>query len=592
MARMIPPYIHKSAPPGERLLFDRLKNDPNTANWAVLHSLGVARHVERVEGEVDFLVLVPNEGVLCLEIKSGKVRREDGVWKYGNDPFPITSKIGPFRQASEGMHSIRKFVVQNEPSLSKILFFSGVVFTLIDFDEVSPEWHRWQYVDRSKIARSPVSGILVEMLRSARRHFQNVPSAKWFNDRTCRPSQNQVDRMVGLLRPDFECFVSPRMEIDEAEKAISRFTEEQFAALDVLDENPRILFKGPAGSGKTFLALEASRRSIGKENRTLLICYNKLLGKWLSAQTEELRKFDGGLLKVGTFHQVMLSLSGVDSVPDNDPAFWSKTLPDTVLNRILQGDIPSPQFESLIIDEAQDLISEEYLDVFDLLLVGGLAGGHWAFFGDFERQAIYARSQRDGVDTIIPMVEGRCPSFFRYPLRNNCRNSKPIAIGIETTCGLQPGYARVLNEDDSNRDIEFKFYGTQQDQLRLLESTLETLKKDYEPSEMVVLSPRDDKSSCSAISSERLSLEPLRGNKSNDKAVGYSSIHSFKGLEASAVVITDMENIRGDKALELLYVGMSRARTRLIVFFNESCRNDYLEVVMNGLLKRKTSGGV
>ena len=591
MARMIPPYIHQSAPPGERLLFDRLKNDPDTASWVVLHSLGIAWHVERVESEIDFLVLVPNEGVLCLEIKSGKVRREGGIWKYGPDPFPITSKIGPFRQASEGMHSIRKFLVQNDPSLSKIIFFSGVVFTLIDFDEVSPEWHRWQYVDRSKIARSPISSILVEMLRSARRHFQNVPSARWFNDRSCRPSQEQVEQMVGLLRPDFECFVAPRMEIDEAEKAISRFTEEQFAALDVLDENPRILFKGPAGSGKTFLALEASRRSVGKKNRTLLICYNKLLGKWLGEQTEGFRKFDDGLLKVGTFHQIMLGLSGIGSVPDNDPDFWSKTLPDTVLNRILQGDVPSPQFDCLIIDEAQDLVSEEYLDVLDLLLAGGLAGGSWVFFGDFERQAIYARSQRDGVDTIIPMLESRCPSFFKYPLRNNCRNSKPIAIGIEITCGLQPGYARVLNEDQGSSDIEFKFYDNQQDQISLLEDAIVNLKKDYQPNEMVVLSPRDDTSSCSASSRDHLSLEPLR-KKSNDKSIGYSSIHSFKGLEASAVVITDMENIRGDKALELLYVGMSRARTRLVVFFKESCRNDYLEVVMKGLLKRKTSGEV
>jgi hypothetical protein len=285
-------------------------------------------------------------------------------------------------------------------------------------------------------------------------------------------------------------------------------------------------------------------------------------------------------------------MSDIGTIPDNEPEFWTKILPDTVLNRILQGDVPSPQFDCLIIDEAQDLVSEEYLDVLDLLLVGGLAGGNWALFGDFERQAIYARSQRDGVGTIIPMVEGRCPNFFKYPLRNNCRNSKPIAIGIETTCGLQPGYARVLNEDESNRDIEFKFYDNQQNQLLLLEESLEKLKKDYQPNEMVILSPRDDKLSCSASSPSHLCLEPLKGLKNYDKMIGYSSIHSFKGLEASAVVITDMENIRGDKALELLYVGMSRARTRLVVFFKESCRNDYLEVVMNGLLKRKTSGEV
>jgi hypothetical protein len=48
----------------------------------------------------------------------------------------------------------------------------------------------------------------------------------------------------------------------------------------------------------------------------------------------------------------------------------------------------------LVIDEAQDLLEDEYLDVLDLLVKGGLAGGRWAFFGDFERQAIYISDWR------------------------------------------------------------------------------------------------------------------------------------------------------------------------------------------------------
>lgn len=591
MARMIPPYIHESAPPGERLLFDRLKRDPETADWVVLHSLGVARHVERVEGEVDFLVLVPNEGVLCLEIKSGKVRRENGIWKYGTGPFPIISRIGPFRQASEGMHSIRKYLLQNDPSLSKIMFFSGVIFTLIDFDEVSPEWHRWQYVDRSRLARSPVSNTFIEILKSARRHFQNVPSAKWFNDKKCRPDQAQVKRMVELLRPDFECFVPPRLEIDEAERSIFRYTQEQFEALDLLNENPRILFKGPAGSGKTFLALEATRRSLRKHNRTLLTCYNRLLGRWLFDQTGGLRSAHDDLLKVGTFHQFMLNISGIGVVPEKGSPFWSSELPETVLDRILEGDVVSPQFDFLIIDEAQDLFTEEYLDVLDLLLVGGLAGGNWAFFGDFEHQAIYGRRQRDGVDTIIPMIERRCSSFFKYPLRNNCRNSMPIAIGIETTCGLQPGYSKILNCDGHDQVIEVIFYKDQKNQISLLATALEKLRENYKTNEIVILSPRDDNSSCSSLSPETLGLSSLKESRADKNKVGFSTIHSFKGLEASAIVITDMEEIRGERALELLYIGMSRARTKLILLFNVNCRNDYLEIVRNGLFKRKTPGG-
>ncbi|HHV00457.1 MAG TPA: hypothetical protein GXX76_11475 [Bacteroidales bacterium] len=35
-------------------------------------------------GEIDFLVLAPKLGVFALEVKGGRVRREDGVWYFTN----------------------------------------------------------------------------------------------------------------------------------------------------------------------------------------------------------------------------------------------------------------------------------------------------------------------------------------------------------------------------------------------------------------------------------------------------------------------------------------------------------------------------
>jgi hypothetical protein len=58
MAQMIPPRVNEKTPPGERLLFDKFKKDPATEDWIVLHSLGVAKHPERTEGELDFVVMV------------------------------------------------------------------------------------------------------------------------------------------------------------------------------------------------------------------------------------------------------------------------------------------------------------------------------------------------------------------------------------------------------------------------------------------------------------------------------------------------------------------------------------------------------
>ena len=70
MARMIPPIIPSEyRGEGERETFRRLRDDPNTPDWIVLHSLGLAKHDRRVAGEVDFVLIVPTWGILCLEVK-------------------------------------------------------------------------------------------------------------------------------------------------------------------------------------------------------------------------------------------------------------------------------------------------------------------------------------------------------------------------------------------------------------------------------------------------------------------------------------------------------------------------------------------
>ena len=70
MARMMPAYCPDGAPPGERELYAELAKSPDTADWIILHSLAIADHVKQVEGEADFAVILPERGVLVIEVKS------------------------------------------------------------------------------------------------------------------------------------------------------------------------------------------------------------------------------------------------------------------------------------------------------------------------------------------------------------------------------------------------------------------------------------------------------------------------------------------------------------------------------------------
>ena len=81
-------------------------------DWVVLHSLGLARRANGPYGEIDFVVIIPSEGIVCLEVKGGRVSCEAGIWRtmdrYGRS---TTLKRSPFIQAREGMFAVRNSMV-------------------------------------------------------------------------------------------------------------------------------------------------------------------------------------------------------------------------------------------------------------------------------------------------------------------------------------------------------------------------------------------------------------------------------------------------------------------------------------------------
>ena len=582
MARMIPPCYSRETPAGERDLFNKLRDDPSTSGWIVLHSLDIKKHQSKIEGELDMVIIVPDAGVICVEVKGCDVSRHEGKWIY---PYE-TSVEGPFKQASKAMHSLRKYLITKDSSLSGIIFFSAVIFTRIDFNEESPEWHPWQFINRHLFVRRPISSNILNILECAHEHVKRKTGQySWYNEVTSRPTEYHVRRIANLLRDDFEYVVSPRRAIDQLEESILHFTEEQLDGLDYFEDNSRIIFKGPAGTGKTFLALEAARRAMIEGKHVLLLCYNKLLGDWLKDQTSSF--VNAGLqLRCGTLHSVLLDIAGARSVKDANNAYWEKQLPLLAVDHLLDDKRLFPLYDMLIVDEAQDIITEEYLDVLDLLLKGGLAGGRWALFGDFERQAIYVSDFGVGAYKAFECLASRAPNHVNCALRINCRNAEPIADTLTITSGLAPGYKKVLH-DQEGADVDPLFYSSSGDQAILLRTAVSNLTGTFKPNEIIILSMKGDEASCAGTVAEGscgTRLVPIR-KVHDSKVIPFTSVHAFKGLEAAAVIITDIESLDDEKSQALLYVGMSRARIRLYMLMHECCRHTYDRILDSGIEK-------
>lgn len=560
---MIPAAIDPTTPsPGEKDVFQRLASDPVAEDWTVIHSLDLPHHVRQISGELDFVVLVPEKGILCLEVKAAaSISRRDGLWYYGKEPKGEAR--GPFRQASEGMHSLRGRLTKRYPPAGSAVFWSAVVLPYTSLDFQSEEWHSWQLIDSPRYRSASLAETCAIVLDRAREFLGDKRSAGWFNPESRIPTAEDCDRIVHVLRPDFEAFQSPRDRRRQASAELKRYTEEQFDALDAMSRNPRVVFEGPAGTGKTLLAIESAQRASTEGKRVLLVCFNRLLGAWLRRETDAL----GESITAGTLHSYMLRLAAMDHPPRPEPDFWEDELPHLALERLLDTEGAAP-FDLLIVDEAQDLLEERYLDVLDLSLAGGLSSGEWRLFGDFERQSIFG----SGATSLGSFLERRGEGVPVYSLRINCRNTPRVATLVRLLSHLEPDYAKILRPDDGV-EPELRFYPPERTRAEALTRALDELRAEgYRGRDVAVVSPRASGSSAESVT-EQPWCDRLRpfGDSSGGNTV-YGTIHAFKGLEAPAVVVTDLDEVTGPAAQALFYIAVTRPTERLVLVLPDSAR--------------------
>jgi superfamily I DNA/RNA helicase len=453
-----------------------------------------------------------------------------------------------------------------------MFFFSfGVMFPGIEYSASGIDEEQWQVFDCNdgKNIRDFIIRLFTGAKKKWEKHYGSL-------DESRLPSIEDVQYISTLLRGDFDKVMLISTQLKYADEALIELTKEQYRCLDQIDDNPRCLIQGSAGTGKTLLAIEETKKAVSKGKKVALFCFNTNLGEWMKFHFSNMRE-NLHPAYVGTFHKYMLKIIKEKGLYLKCPVeedllaqFFNQAVPD-MAKKVLQNSRANT-FDKIIIDEAQDLIKPGYLEVMNACLKKGFERGSWTMFGDFSMQVIFS-NDRTG-DEIKELLEERA-SFIKFKLTINCRNTKPIREEIETITGVKSSLTSWKTVEGP--PVEYITYSSPEKQRYKLEKLLKLLlENNISKDEITILSPnRREISVVSTIHGFNIKDFQISG-KNN---ITFCTIQAYKGLENKVIIITDIDTFQNKL---LMYVALSRARSGLYIMISDNARSEY-----SNLLERR-----
>ena len=564
MARMLPSGVRDgTTSPAERDMFAHIR-DELSSEWIVLHSLGLTIHQAKPWAEIDFVLIGP-PGVICLEVKGGLVSRRDGVWyttPQRGRHAGAARKLheSPFEQVGSASAQLFRFIRRAYPGAAKAITGYAVATPDVEWTVRGPDIDLTLVYDQSDRAR-PFSEF---MDRVTRRWNERIGGPDRKPEMLGRAAKQAI---LDSIRGDFNLVPSLRASAQVADRELVQLTEEQCQLFARLCANPRIVARGGAGTGKTLIAAEEARRLARQGDSVLYVCFSRNLARYLARALADVPS-----ITVQTLHALMNELvddagrrSELPQVDESD--LFAVFLPELALEVLLES-ADAGRYKAVIIDEAQDLLREPYLDIIDALIEGELKDGTWRCFID---------ASQNIVGGIAPAALRRLQAAMpvEWPLTINCRNTQPIAIQVALLSGVP--ILEVLAPDGPAAEIVW--YRSADDQRNAVSERLQRLRHEGFTAQQIAVLSRYRLNRSVARDGLGMPLSDISrgGLGSRDDQVAFSTVSSFKGLEAEVVLLADVDDLSSADGLISVYVGASRARVALYVFISEQVRHQFRE---------------
>lgn len=505
-ARMIPslgPAEHEAwSHEGE--IYYALSKLPD--DFTVVHSykmLEVVNGSAVEQKEADFVIFNRKLGILVIEAKAGRIRCENGEWFYASG-VSMRRHGGPYRQADNikwklfnrfedvGLSSLR-----DRCKLTHAVWLPSLGAHELGFIDYSPEASR-----EITLCKTDLNDPTAQITR-----IMNMD----VGGRSTNLSESEADEVLRkVLLPEFDIVPTNSIDYRYSDFVFARLLDSQARVLNFLQDQKTVVINGAAGTGKTLIAIERAKRA-AHSGRVLFLCFNALLKEDVARRCRDVSAIDvytipGYACKVCNIREANYS----------------------ALTDELMGHPEAFPYDHIVIDEGQDFGLKAIEDalVLETLrhIVESRQGNTMYLFYD-KRQFVQGSTMPDF------LMEADC----KLTLYVNCRNTELIARSslsalneandpkLKTLSNLGGPPLLYANQDAKSQE-EF------------VDKQIAALKS-AGISDIVVIT-------CKTLDSSKLSSCFMGGNgpeKWKKQKVPVHTVRKFKGMEASAVILIDVD---------------------------------------------------
>lgn len=570
-----------TATDGERAFYNRIKS----VFIGEDHILG---YFEPDIGGIhpDFLLLSPKYGIIIVEIKDYsekylKTISKSGKWEWLkheklvsiNNPF---DQIYQYYRAVKGKIDNCHFPEGTDIPISRLVVFSQIPQTgyiAEKIRKISPE--KVYLCFKETLGRN-------EKFRDF--YFDMIPlNCELTNDEFKHIRANLIPtcRLPSIKQSDL-------MEYFKSEDQVKLLDEEQEKLARELGEGHRLIF-GVAGSGKTVLLI-ARARILAKRHpdwKILILCYNKLLRKQIFNMLNP-QDYDADIT-ISTFHgwarnyilnaddefsSLYHEANKIAKKEDKKDDFFQEFVPKILKQMIKSQGENQLLYDAILIDEAQDFEQvwfEPIMQVLNpdtnslLITCDGLQG-------------IYAR-KRFTWSSVGIQARGRVKRFdksYRIPIEIGIIAQKILPKNITNLIGQFDEFMSTKQFIGNHGTVEIFVSDTREDEyIKLVEKIDRSLKS---PQEILVLFKLNMKKInykhpfFDYLKSHNIEWKDLQDYNYESPGLVIGTLYGTKGLESDTIIIPELDTYNSNQDRQLLYVGITRSRKKLVLSANKSTK--------------------